>query len=96
MASGSELSFTAEDARKAVGELVAIIEVNVDAGAASHNMSQYLILLLIYIFQQNFTGFNVSEIIKAGSMGHGTAVPGHFDIDLVLYSRGKILFYSKF
>ena len=21
-------------------------------------------------------------------MGHGTAVPGHFDIDLVIYSRG--------
>ena len=29
MASGSDLNFTAEDARKAVGELVAIIEVNV-------------------------------------------------------------------
>ena len=39
-------------------------------------------------FQENFEGFNISEIIKAGSMGHGTAVPGHFDIDLVIYSRG--------
>ena len=26
-------------------------------------------------------------------MGHGTAVPGHFDIDLVIYSRGKNAFY---
>ena len=31
----------------------------------------------------------VSEIVKAGSMGHGTIVPGSFDIDLVLYSHGK-------
>ena len=42
-----------------------------------------------FCFQENFEGFNISEIIKAGSMGHGTAVPGHFDIDLVIYSRGK-------
>ena len=28
-------------------------------------------------------------------MGHGTAVPGHFDIDLVIYSRGKsCVFYQ--
>ena len=27
-------------------------------------------------------------------MGHGTAVPGHFDIDLVIYSRGKNAFIS--
>ena len=33
-------------------------------------------------------GFNISEIIKAGSLGQGTAVPGHYDIDLVIYSRG--------
>jgi hypothetical protein len=30
---------------------------------------------------------NVSEIVKGGSLGHGTAVPGKFDLDLVLYSR---------
>ena len=23
-------------------------------------------------------------------MGHGTTVPGEFDIDLVIYSRGKL------
>jgi hypothetical protein len=32
---------------------------------------------------------NVSEIVKGGSLGHGTAVPGKFDLDLVLYSRGE-------
>ena len=35
-----------------------------------------------------FDKFNISEIIKGGSLGHGTAVPGHYDIDLVIYSRG--------
>lgn len=55
-------NFAAEDARRAIGELVTILE-------------------------QNFDGFNISEIVKGGSMGHGTAIPGHFDIDLVLYSR---------
>ena len=39
--------------------------------------------------QTKFGGFNISEIWKAGSLGHGTVVPGHYDIDLVLYSRGK-------
>ena len=33
--------------------------------------------------------FVVSEVIKAGSLGHGTAVPGHFDLDLVVYSDSK-------
>lgn len=28
-------------------------------------------------------------MFKGGSLGHGTAVPGKFDIDLVLYSRSK-------
>ena len=27
-------------------------------------------------------------------MGHGTAVPGHFDIDLVVYSRGEMNFHA--
>ena len=31
-------------------------------------------------------GIILSEIIKAGSMGHGTAVPGHYDLDIVVYS----------
>jgi hypothetical protein len=47
-------------------------------------------------FQENFEGFNISDIIEAGSMGHGTAVPGHFDIDLVIYSRGKTNLYALY
>ncbi len=39
--------------------------------------------------QQNVKSFNISEIVKAGSIGHGTTVPGHFDTDLVIYSRGS-------
>ena len=31
----------------------------------------------------------MTEVFKGGSMGHGTTVPGKFDIDLVLYSRSK-------
>jgi len=27
--------------------------------------------------------------VKAGSLGHGTAVPGEFDLDLVIYSQGE-------
>ena len=33
----------------------------------------------------------MTEVFKGGSMGHGTTVPGKFDIDLVLYSRSKNL-----
>ena len=40
--------------------------------------------------QNDFKGFKVNEIWKGGSLGHGTVVPGHYDIDLVLYSDGKI------
>ena len=31
--------------------------------------------------------FSVTEVFKGGSMGQGTAVPRHYDIDLVLYSK---------
>lgn len=34
--------------------------------------------------------FNISEIVEGGSMGHGTTVPGEYDIDLVIYSRGNL------
>jgi hypothetical protein len=37
---------------------------------------------------QDFKRFNVSEILEAGSLGDGTVVHGHYDIDLVVYSRG--------
>ena len=35
-------------------------------------------------------GFTMSEIIKAGSLGHGTAVKGHYDLDMVIYSDSKL------
>ena len=35
------------------------------------------------------TRLTPTEIIKGGSLGHGTAVPGDFDLDLVLYSEGN-------
>ena len=44
-------------------------------------------------FQQNLqrsVGIGVNEIIKAGSLGHGTTVPGDFDLDLVIYSQGEL------
>ncbi len=53
------------------------------------------ICIIIYVqMQLNLSSYThpkirVSEIVKAGSMGHGTIVPGSFDIDLVLYSHGK-------
>ena len=37
----------------------------------------------------DFNGFNISEIIRGGSLGHGTTVFSSFDIDLVIYSRGN-------
>ena len=52
----------------------------------THALFRYIIFL-----QTNFRGFNISEVIKAGSLGDGTAVPGHYDLDLVIYSRGNNL-----
>ena len=31
-----------------------------------------------------------NEIIKAGSLGHGTAVKGYYDVDLVIYSECEL------
>ena len=44
--------------------------------------------------QAHFTSFNISDVVKGGSLGHGTAVPGHYDIDLIIYSRGMPAFYA--
>ena len=44
---------------------------------------------ILMFMQRQFQDFNISEIIKAGSLGQGTAVPGKYDIDLVIYSRSK-------
>ena len=30
-----------------------------------------------------------NELIKGGSMGQGTTVPGNFDVDLVIYSESE-------
>lgn len=54
-------------------------------------MNNYTILL-IQNTQQNFLfdgKYTINEIVKAGSMGHGTAVFGDFDVDLVIYSDGN-------
>ena len=34
-------------------------------------------------------GIEVTEVFEGGSLGHGTTVEDHFDIDLVLYSRSE-------
>ena len=44
--------------------------------------------------QNDFRRFKVNEIWKGGSLGHGTVVPGHYDIDLVLYSDGNMATFS--
>ena len=38
------------------------------------------------------SGKRVTEVLKGGSLGHGTTVPGEFDVDLVLLSEGR---YSR-
>ena len=53
----------------------------------AYSLFRYTIFL-----QTNFRGFNISEVIKAGSLGDGTAVPGQYDLDLVVYSRGNNLY----
>lgn len=48
-------------------------------------------------FQHNLrssVGITVNEIVKSGSLGHGTAVPGEFDLDLVLYSQGEFYHFN--
>ena len=37
---------------------------------------------------QSSCGLRVSEVVKGGSLGQGTAVPGEFDLDLIIYSTG--------
>ncbi|XP_064392091.1 2'-5'-oligoadenylate synthase-like protein 2 [Halichondria panicea] len=60
--------------------------------APNHTEAEKAIGELVLKLQTNLSKYTqspsirVNEIVKAGSMGHGTAVPEHFDIDLVLYS----------
>lgn len=41
------------------------------------------------VYTQDNQPISIGEVIKGGSLGHGTAVPGDFDLDLVIYSAGK-------
>ena len=69
--------------KKAVHIIVTHIE------ARDHLYKVLFICRCLTVYTQTkFKKFNVSEIIKGGSLGHGTAVPGHYDINLVIYSRG--------
>jgi hypothetical protein len=54
---------------------------------------------IFYKHLQEDERLQVSEIIKAGSLGSGTAIPGDYDLDLVIYSEGKtiiIIYYYTF
>ena len=53
-------------------------------------MSKYVIIPSIIDTQKEFSAFKINEIIKGGSLDHGTAVFGDFDVDMVIYSDGKI------
>ena len=62
-----------------------------------HSNNGSIIIMMVYIAivsihtQTSFKSFNISDVIKGGSLGHGTVVPGHYDIDLVIYSRGMLM-----
>ena len=45
----------------------------------------------MHAHKQDNQPISIGEVIKGGSLGHGTAVPGDFDLDIVIYSPGKIL-----
>ena len=53
--------------------------------------SKPLFVYGVVTHKTRFTKFNISEVLKAGSLGHGTVVPDHYDIDLVIYSRGTAM-----
>ena len=57
-------------------------------------ISYYIIKIHVHYTntQQSFRfdgKLTINEIVKAGSMGHGTTVFGDFDVDLVIYSDGN-------
>ena len=68
--------------------IVTRIKASYDAHRGSHICNNYCI-------QRKFTKFNVNDIIEGGSLGHGTAVLGHYDVDLVIYSRGRQYYYTE-
>jgi hypothetical protein len=97
----SQFELNLREAREAVNELVRHIEVsNYLAILRTQTLSNtsnhvYCIIVILSTFVQTqfryqYDSFNISEIVEGGSMGHGTTVPNEFDIDLVIYSRGKL------
>lgn len=87
--SGHDVSL--DKAKEAVDKIVTRIEVSHDLLFNSYTWTYRIVITISYLepcMQTDFEGFNISEIVKAGSLGHGTAVQGHYDIDLVIYSRG--------
>ena len=62
-----------------------------DAPTQNQQLKESLDLHARTCTQQNFSAFKIHNIIKAGSLGHGTAVFGNFDVDLVIYSDSKQL-----
>ena len=60
-----------------------------DPNIPEANRAVDTIVRTLHRFQQ---GIAINEVIKAGSLGHGTAVPGHYDIDIVIYSSSKLKF----
>ena len=79
---------THAEAEAAIRELVSTLQVII-MRYACRNLYNYICSKCSLICQAILIQIRVSEIVKAGSMGHGTIVPGSFDIDLVLYSHGK-------
>ena len=76
------ISICLDPIKQAVDTLVKYIEV------CAHVPGCIMPIQVIFL-QTNFRGFNISEVIEAGSLGDGTAVPGHYDLDLVIYSHGN-------
>nr|CAB38027.1 2-5A synthetase [Geodia cydonium] len=57
-----------------------------DANCAVKEIVECIQSLQSYSVGEEQVGFSVRDIIKAGSLGHGTSVEGNYDIDLVVYS----------
>ena len=77
------MEITISDANRAVDKIVRTLHVS----------TVYTNRVIIYTTLQSGEGggsMTISEVIKAGSLGHGTAVNGEYDLDLVIYSDSKI------
>nr|CAO00531.1 (2-5)A synthetase [Lubomirskia baikalensis] len=55
----------------------------------THDEAKRVVDELVKNIQENLkrvTGITPAEVIKGGSLGQGTAIPGDFDLDLVIYT----------